>query len=146
MMFSHFKKFIQGRRRRRRRRSFFPISSQLGSIGRTFRSKYTSKALSGHTYPVIFKFLSYTQRNIWRMISCALNYKKQTKEVIIYHRYTVLKRCLKMRLKTVDSSNRTKFFWKEFHCERGRCYLMKALSPNVIFNQTAGVENKILKI
>ena len=47
-----------------------------------------------------------------------------------------------MRLKTVDSSNRTKFFWKEFHCERGRCYLMKALSPNVIFNQTAGVEKK----
>ena len=48
-----------------------------------------------------------------------------------------------MRLKTVHMSNRTKFLWKSSRALRW-CYHIKALAPNVVFDQTAGVESKIL--
>ena len=47
-----------------------------------------------------------------------------------------------MRLKTVHISNRTKFFRKRVP-ERGSATI-KALSPDVVFDRTAGIESKIL--
>ena len=44
-----------------------------------------------------------------------------------------------MRLKTVHNSNRTKFFWKSLGAAT-----IKAVSPNVVFDRTAGIESKIL--
>ena len=46
-----------------------------------------------------------------------------------------------MRLKPVHISNRTKFFWKSVGADT-----IKALAPNVVFDRTAGIESKYLKI
>ena len=49
-----------------------------------------------------------------------------------------------MCLKTVHISNRSKFFWKRVPGRWRCCHKLKALSPNVVFDRTAGIKSKIL--